>query len=560
MLAAIRAWRAGDGRAVLCTGRILRELRADFPDVDEHFDAIVAENGAVCMCAVRGEQALVPPVEPELERALRNRGVPVRRGTVLLATTAAATETVAAEIARLGLDAQLIHNRGELMVLPSGVTKATGLADVLAEMGLSPHDAFAVGDAENDHALLESCELGVAVGNAVESLKRHADLVLSAPNGQGIIEFLEGPVVRGDIVVHPERWKLDLGRTPADEPVKLPGSDINVLIAGATGSGKSYLAGLLIERAVALGYTLCVIDPEGDHRDLGRLRGVMRVGGSDTVPRPDDMVRLLSKRISIVIDLSLLQPPEQAEYWRELSKGIEALWTETGIPHWTVIEEANRFFEPDAEPPSRRGYCLVTYHPTVLPATVLDRIDHVLALRGAEYLARIPILEENGSLPPADLETTFTLEAGDAIAADREGAVPFRPSARRTQHVRHWHKYVAGSVPQALRFQFRSGAHETGRSAGNLVELHREIRRAPDSVLEHHVHHGDFSRWFDDVIQDDAMGRDVRALERWAQSDSHPDDKVVRRALLRLIERRYRDPALANDRNGRDQNPAVPAG
>src|SRR5690606_1049054 len=133
-------------------------------------------------------------------------------------------------------------------------------------------------------------------------------------------------------------------------------------------------------------------------------------------------------------------------------------------------------------------------------------------------------------------------------------------SARRTQHVRHWHKYVAGSVPAPLRFHFRTGDHATGRSAGNLVELHREIRRAPDTVLNHHMNHSDFSRWFQDVIQDATTAKDVRALERWAQSDSPPDDEVGRRALLRLIERRYRDPAIANGRVRRDANRTVPAG
>ena len=56
------------------------------------------------------------------------------------------------------------------------------------------------------------------------------------------------------------------------------------------------------------------------------------------------------------------------------------------------------------------------------------------------------------------------------------------------------------------------------------------------------------------------MARDVRALERWAKSDSHPDDEVVRRALLRLIESHYRDPAIANGRIRRAADRTVPAG
>jgi len=58
---------------------------------------------------------------------------------------------------------QVIFNKGAVMVVPTGVNKATGLVAALAEMGVSPHNVVAVGDAENDHALLSACEVGVAV-------------------------------------------------------------------------------------------------------------------------------------------------------------------------------------------------------------------------------------------------------------------------------------------------------------------------------------------------------------------------------------------------------------
>ena len=66
--------------------------------------------------------------------------------------------------------------RGELMILPSGVSKGTGVHHALGTLGISPHSAIGLGDAENDLSLLSTCELGVAVGNAVDSLRAHADL------------------------------------------------------------------------------------------------------------------------------------------------------------------------------------------------------------------------------------------------------------------------------------------------------------------------------------------------------------------------------------------------
>ncbi|WP_157984937.1 HAD family hydrolase [Lentzea terrae] len=184
VLAAVRDARAGGIRVLLVSGRILAELEAEFPGLAGEFDAVVAENGAVL--ALSGVvRPLARPVDPQLLRWLTERGVAVRRGMVILALQASAAHLALDAVQDLRLDAQLVRNRGELMVLPAGVTKGGGLVDALSELGVSPHSAIAVGDAENDHALLEAAELGVAVSNAVDSLVAHADLVLPAPNGVG---------------------------------------------------------------------------------------------------------------------------------------------------------------------------------------------------------------------------------------------------------------------------------------------------------------------------------------------------------------------------------------
>src|SRR5207249_1657347 len=57
-------------------------------------------------------------------------------------------------IRELGLELQVIFNKGAVMVLPAGVNKATGLQVALNELELSAHNVVGVGDAENDHAFL----------------------------------------------------------------------------------------------------------------------------------------------------------------------------------------------------------------------------------------------------------------------------------------------------------------------------------------------------------------------------------------------------------------------
>ena len=84
----------------------------------------------------------------------------------------------------------MIFNKGAVMVLPSGVNKATGLAAALAALGIADN-VVAVGDAENDHALLAAVKLGVAVANAVPSLKEQAAFVTTGDHGRGVIELIE---------------------------------------------------------------------------------------------------------------------------------------------------------------------------------------------------------------------------------------------------------------------------------------------------------------------------------------------------------------------------------
>src|SRR5205823_4267005 len=96
---------------------------------------------------------------------------PLSVGQVIVATWHPHEQAVLDTIRDLGLELQVVFNKGAVMILPSGVNKATGLLAALNSLGLSPHNAVAIGDAENDHALLAACECGVAVANALPSVK-----------------------------------------------------------------------------------------------------------------------------------------------------------------------------------------------------------------------------------------------------------------------------------------------------------------------------------------------------------------------------------------------------
>ena len=123
---------------------------------------------AVLPCDAAMENLAEPP-PIEFAATLQERGIDVLRiGHVIVATWEPHETTVLEVIREQGLELQVVFNKGAVMVLPSGVNKATGLAAALMEMKLSPHNVVGVGDAENDHAFLSLTECSVAVENALK--------------------------------------------------------------------------------------------------------------------------------------------------------------------------------------------------------------------------------------------------------------------------------------------------------------------------------------------------------------------------------------------------------
>lgn len=186
----------GTGRRLLMvTGRRVEDLAFVFPRL-ELFDRVVAENGAVLLRpASRETIALAEPPPRRFVELLRARRVePLLLGQVVIATWPPHENAVLETIRDLGLELQVAFNKGAIMVLPSGVNKATGLRAALHELGLSPRNAVGVGDAENDHAFLDACGCAVAVANAVPSLRARSDWVTGADHGAGVVELIEAMI------------------------------------------------------------------------------------------------------------------------------------------------------------------------------------------------------------------------------------------------------------------------------------------------------------------------------------------------------------------------------
>jgi hydroxymethylpyrimidine pyrophosphatase-like HAD family hydrolase len=512
--------------AVLVTGRILAEMEAEFPGLREHFDAVVAENGAVLLVA-GAVRDLAEPVEEALARTLRERDVPFRRGGVLLAGEAAHAEAVLAAVGALGLDCQIVRNRGTLMVLPAGVSKGTGMLAALAEFGISPHNTLAVGDAENDLALVHEAEIGVAVANAVPSLRDHADLVLDGEDGAGVAALLSGPVLTGERVVQPARRRVVIGYADDGTPAAVPAWPANILICGDSSTGKSYIAGLLIEEWILAGYTVLVVDMEGDHVAIGQLRNTVVL---DSQPSAHELLSMLRQQaISVVLDVSELGPAERLGYLRTLPPLIEAERAAWGLPHWIVVDEAHLTLSDgglatDVFRPTDRGYCLVTYHPEQLCPEALAAVDVTITADAAPPVAREGTVR---AIPTARLRAPGGLER------------PFVVSGRRTPHVRHLHKYAVAALPEHRWFRFRGANGRPIATATSLSDFNRIVREIDAGVLAHHLEHGDFSRWILGSMQDRELAAVVGAIERSVLARRAADLLQARERLLDEVRSRY---------------------
>ncbi len=189
---ALEKLRASGMHAILVTGREL----ADFAALDlplSSFDLVVAENGAVLLDPASGEvqNLAAPPPENLISELLRLGVAPLSVGSSVVATREPCEHVVLEVIKKLGLEYQVIFNKGAVMLLPPGVNKASGLRAALHRLRIAPAYTVAAGDGENDHAMLDMCGLAVAVADAVPSLKERAGWVTTRPNASGLAELMD---------------------------------------------------------------------------------------------------------------------------------------------------------------------------------------------------------------------------------------------------------------------------------------------------------------------------------------------------------------------------------
>ena len=530
---ALRRVRESGRKLFLVTGRLLPDLRTVCPDVDVLFDAIVAENGAIVHFPGRRDTRVVGAApEPALVAALSGLGVRFELGASIIATDEAFSERALMAIREAGVERSLVFNKGSLMLLPGGVTKGTGMLAALGAMELSSHNVVAVGDAENDHAFLSLAECAVAVADAIPALQERADHVTRHGNGAGVVELIETHVLNdlADVLPRLTRHRLTLGHASDGTPVTVPAHRANILIVGPSESGKSTLTGVLVERILRAGRSLCLLDPEGDHQSFAELEGAVVLGGKSerSLATPAEVEQLLRRPSGcLVLNLSALSPAEKIGYAAKVLAIVSSTRAATGLPHWLVVDEAHHIAPAEGSAAaellgaSADSLALITMSEDLLAADVRRGVRTIL------------------STDAGAAEAGPALSRGEAVLVSLDGGpsspVRFRVAPREVEHRRHVRKYTEGELPPDRSFFFRGPEDRLNLRAANLVRFCELAEGVDEATWEHHLRAGDYSRWMRQMIKDPELADEVQAIER-ARDVAAGD---ARRQVLAVVRRRY---------------------
>jgi hydroxymethylpyrimidine pyrophosphatase-like HAD family hydrolase len=546
-LEALKALKRSGRRVVLVTGRELPDLIRVFPDVGL-FDLIVAENGALLYDpATQKEEPLGPPPPPEFVAWLEAKKVePLSVGRTIVATWEPNETAVLDAIRELGLELQIIFNKGAVMVLPANINKAFGVEAALKRLGLSPHNVVGIGDAENDHAFLSYCGCAVAVANALPAVKEKVDFVTRGEAGEGVrelIELLDKTDLR-EIAIKPPRQLPALGNCADGSALKLDPRDGPMLISGSSGAGKSTAVTSFLEQMHKFGFQFCVVDPEGDYRDLA---DAVIVGNPDQPPRLEEALDLLARPdVNVVLNLLGIAGPDRPRFFAELLPALSRLRAQTGRPHWIVIDEAHHMLPADWDPApvtlprEMPATILVTVHPESLSGEVIKSVESIIGIGKQPREAVARFCEAKGAEAPPELDVDR--EAGEAYFWHGGRAQVITIDPPKGEHRRHIRKYAEGELGDDRSFYFRGPEKKLNLRAQNLMIFLQIAAGVDDETWLHHLREGDYSRWFEEAIKDPDLAKEARSVE----GDESLDAATSRERISEMVTRRYTAPAKAS--------------
>jgi len=532
---ALRRLRDSGRKVLLVTGRRLEPVLDLFSEVSL-FERIVAENGALLFDPKSGRETLLADApKAEFIEALRSQGVVrLEIGRCIVATWRP-FETIALElIQEFGLDLQIIFNKDAVMLLPSGVNKASGLIKALHSLGYSPHNTVAIGDAENDAAMMRICSVAVAVDNSVLSVKEMADIVLTKPRGEGVEELIERMMGSDLIELRelPDRL-LPIGSTLSGQPFSIPSYGDSMLVTGGPGGGKSRFAISLLESLTKRGEQCCVIDPEGDYQGL---ENSITLGTPDRAPEVEEVIGVLEQPDDhCIVSFFGIEKQLRPGYFNKLFRAISELRSRTGRPHWIIVDEAHYAAPKDWQPAEMwsgdelAGIVFITAYHDQISTAVLDHVDWIVSIAKEPQNAIAQCCKLMGEDLP-DFHPPEDFRDHRALAWRRGEKRPTwfsRLAPQSDGGQRHQHSYYEGDMDDELQFVFRGPENKMSLAVSNLKEFIKTATGIDDETWLHHLRHHDYSDWFRGIIKDEELAAEIEVIERTQDLSPEKSRKLI---------------------------------
>lgn len=555
-VAALLRLKESGRKLLMVSGRELPDLAKTF-DHFEVFDRIVLENGALLYNPATKEETILGEAPPaQFVETLYARGVSrISVGRVIVATWEPHQKEVLETIHDLGLERQVIFNKGAVMVLPSGINKATGLTAGLLQLGLSPHNCVAIGDAENDHTFLAASECGVAVSNALLALKERADWETAGDHGHGVEELID-LLIKDDLASlnnRLQRHAILVGKTAAGEERRLDPFGVNLLIAGSSASGKSTVTTALLERLEAKGYQFLIVDPEGDY---STLNGASVLGDVTRAPLVEEILdQLKNPTNNVVVNLLGVPLDQRPAFFDSMLPRLQAMRVAKGRPHWILVDEAHHLLHAQWKPAEqtlsgqKMGMTLVTVHPESVSKAALEKVNAAIVLgeRPDKTLTSF-CAAVNHPLPLAPEQ----LNKGDVLLweAGQEEVAVVHTEPPKGERRRHSRKYAEGNLGPDRSFYFRGPEKKLKLKAQNLAIFQQLAEGLDDETWLFHLQQADYSKWFRDGIKDDDLAAEAEKIEAGELSADES-----RSAMRTAISNRYTLPT--EQATGHEEKPAA---
>lgn len=532
-------------RIILVTGRRLQPLIDLMPEL-HLFSLVVAENGALVYDPKSKQQTLLcNSVPTEFPQRLADLGVNrLELGEAIVATWRPFEKECLEIIQELALDLQIIFNKDAVMVLPSGMNKAVGLTAALERLGISILNTVAVGDAENDLAMLKLAGISVAVANALDSVKSASDLVLKEARGDGVRELIE-QIIGDDLQSQSPfpKHRLQIGLQADGESLTIPLLGQRILVTGGSGGGKSKFGMRFLEELDKLGAQCVILDPEGDYQNINNA---YVLGTGNRAPELEELTRVMDKTTGhFVVNLFRIPKAERPYYFDQLIHKLATLRNEKGRPHWIIADEAHyvapREWQPAANWSDQQltGLLFISAFPEKLSPAVFKSVNSLISVAddpqdALDVCQKLigKCTDESGS----EVEMTVPKDEQNWALLWRHGEskpVWFRRLDALTDSQRHQHSYYDGEMDPEFCFVFRGPKGELNLMVQNLRLFIQIGEGVDDATWNYHLHAHHYAQWFSDVIKSDELTSEAERVE----SDESLSPQESRAAIFSKIRK-----------------------